>query len=87
MHSRPKYAKRWKDVRYNMQRTKPGEFYHRHVDGDPGKFSQRQLVAIWYLNDVEGAGGETEFLFQEVKIKPEERKLILFPPGLMSTEV
>ncbi len=73
-------ANAFKDTGYNMQRTKPGEFYHWHVDGGPDEFSQRQLVAIWYLNDVEGPGGETEFLFQEVKIKPEEGKLILFPP-------
>lgn len=73
-------ANAFKDMGYNMQRTKPGEFYRWHVDGGPGEFSQRQLVAIWYLNDVAGAGGETEFLFQEVKIEPEEGKLILFPP-------
>ena len=38
------------------------------------------MVAIWYLNDVIGPGGETEFLHQNVKIKPEAGKLILFPP-------
>ncbi|MDH3563518.1 MAG: 2OG-Fe(II) oxygenase, partial [Gammaproteobacteria bacterium] len=70
----------FKDIGYNMQRYQPGEYYHWHVDGGPGEFSQRQLVAIWYLNDVEGPGGETEFALQEVSIKPEEGKLILFPP-------
>ncbi len=73
-------ANSFKDVGYNMQRTKSGEFYHWHVDGGPGEFSQRQLVAIWYLNDVKGPGGETEFLFQEVKITPQAGKLVLFPP-------
>lgn len=73
-------ANAFKDMGYNMQRTKPGEFYHWHVDSGPGEFSQRQLVAIWYLNDVKDAGGETEFLFQGVKITPEAGKLILFPP-------
>ena len=29
--------------------------------------SDRQLVAIWYLNDVDGPGGETEFLHQRLK--------------------
>ncbi|MCY4305563.1 MAG: 2OG-Fe(II) oxygenase, partial [Aestuariivita sp.] len=43
-------------------------------------FSNRQLVAIWYLNDVSGPGGETEFLVQQVCIKPEQGKLLLFPP-------
>ena len=33
-----------------------------------------------YLNDVPGPGGETEFLYQDVRIRPEQGKLILFPP-------
>jgi len=73
-------ANSFKDMGYNMQRTQPGEHYHWHVDGGPGPFSQRQLVAIWYLNDVPGPGGETEFLRQEVRIKPQQGKLLLFPP-------
>ncbi len=70
----------FRDMGYNMQRTQQEEFYHWHVDSGPGEFSQRQLVAIWYLNDVDGPGGETEFYFQDVKINPEAGKLILFPP-------
>jgi predicted 2-oxoglutarate/Fe(II)-dependent dioxygenase YbiX len=73
-------ANSFKDLGYNMQRYRPGEYYHWHVDGGPGEFSQRQLVAIWYLNDVDGPGGETEFPIQSVKVKPEEGKLVLFPP-------
>lgn len=73
-------ANSFKDIGYNMQRTLPGEYYHWHVDGGPGEFSQRQLVAIWYLNDVPGPGGETEFALQEVAVKPEQGKLVLFPP-------
>ncbi len=73
-------ANAFKDMGYNMQRTRPGEYYHWHVDSGPGDLSQRQLVAVWYLNDVEGPGGETEFLFQGVKVRPEAGKLILFPP-------
>ena len=65
---------------YGIQRTLPGEFYHWHIDSGSHQFSQRQLVAIWYLNDVAGPGGETEFLFQDVKIKPQQGKLLLFPP-------
>jgi hypothetical protein len=69
-----------RDMGYNMQRTQQEEFYHWHVDSGPEELSQRQLVAIWYLNNVDGPGGETEFYFQNVKIKPEAGKLILFPP-------
>ena len=70
----------FKDVGYNIQRTEPGQFYHWHIDGGSHEFADRQLVAVWYLNDVEGPGGETEFSFQDVKVKPQEGKLVLFPP-------
>lgn len=70
----------FKDVGYAIQRTNPDEYYHWHIDGGSHQFSDRQLVAIWYLNDVDGPGGETEFLNQNVKVKPETGKLILFPP-------
>jgi len=70
----------FKDMGYGLQRTNAGEFYHWHIDGGSHDFSHRQLVAIWYLNDVEGPGGETEFLFQDLKINPEVGKLVLFPP-------
>ena len=73
-------ANAFKDLGYNLQRTLPGEYYHWHVDGGPGEFSARQLVAIWYLNDVPGPGGETEFPLQGVQVRPEEGKLLLFPP-------
>ena len=70
----------FKDIGYAVQRTNPGEYYHWHIDSGSHQFSDRQLVAIWYLNNVDGPGGETEFLNQNVKIKPETGKLILFPP-------
>ena len=70
----------FKDMGYNLQRYQPGEYYHWHVDADNEQLASRQLVAIWYLNDVEGAGGETEFAYQGVQVSPEKGKLILFPP-------
>lgn len=76
----PFFKGRFKDMGYGLQRTDPGEYYHWHIDGGSHEFSQRQLVAIWYLNDVPGPGGETEFLYQDVKIKPKQGRLLLFPP-------
>lgn len=76
----PYFKGPFKDMGYGIQRYNPGEYYHWHIDGGSHDFSQRQLVALWYLNDVPGPGGETEFLFQNVKIKPEKGKLVLFPP-------
>ena len=76
----PFFTGAFKDMGYSIQRTRAGEHYHWHIDGGSHEFSHRQLVAIWYLNDVPGPGGETEFLFQNVKVKPKAGKLILFPP-------
>ena len=70
----------FKDNGYAIQRYLEGEYYHWHIDGGSHDFSQRQLVALWYLNDVPGPGGETEFMFQDIKVKPEKGKLVLFPP-------
>jgi Rps23 Pro-64 3,4-dihydroxylase Tpa1-like proline 4-hydroxylase len=76
----PYFKGSFKDMGYNLQRYRPGEHYHWHIDGGSHQFSQRQLVALWYLNDVPGPGGETEFLFQNIKVTPEAGKLVLFPP-------
>ena len=76
----PYFKGPFKDMGYGIQRYNPGEHYHWHIDGGSHEFSQRQLVALWYLNDVPGPGGETEFLFQDLRIKPEQGKLVLFPP-------
>jgi hypothetical protein len=77
----PFFAGPFKDMGYQIQRYQPGEFYHWHIDGGSHNFADRQLVAIWYLNDVpQGAGGETQFLYQGVSIRPEQGKMLLFPP-------
>ena len=76
----PYFKGPFKDMGYGIQRYRADEYYHWHIDGGSHDFSQRQLVALWYLNDVAGPGGETEFLFQDIKVKPEEGKLVLFPP-------
>ena len=76
----PYFRGRFKDQGYAVQRTGEGEYYHWHVDADSPTLADRQLVAIWYLNDVAGTGGETEFLHQNVKVSPAAGRLILFPP-------
>lgn len=76
----PFFRGRFKDYGYAIQKTVPGEYFHWHVDSGSHSFSDRQLVAIWYLNDVDGPGGETEFRYQNVRVKPETGKLLLFPP-------
>jgi len=76
----PFFGGAFKDMGYAVQRTLPGEYYHWHIDGGSHSFSHRQLVAIWYLNDVAGPGGETEFRYQDLRIEPRVGRLLLFPP-------
>ena len=76
----PYFKGSFKDMGYQVQRYQPGEFYHWHIDGGSHQFAHRQLVALWYLNDVPGPGGETQFLYQDVSVRPEAGKLVLFPP-------
>lgn len=73
-------ANRFKDMGYNLQRTREGEYYQWHLDCGAGQMSQRVLVAIWYLNDVTGPGGATEFYHQNISIQPQAGRLVLFPP-------
>ena len=76
----PFFAGPFKDNGYAIQRTNPGEFYHWHIDGGSHDFAVRQLVALWYLNSVDGEGGQTEFKYQDIQIQPKAGKLLLFPP-------
>ena len=76
----PFFAGPFKDMGYAIQRTDPGEFYHWHIDGGSHEFAMRQLVAIWYLNDLVDQGGETEFQHQDVRVTPQAGNLLLFPP-------
>ena len=72
---------------FQVQRTKPGEFYTWHTDEynyswmDPisrkVKLHQRALTYIFYLNDVEH-DGYTEFI-DGTKVQPQAGKALVFP--------
>lgn len=64
-----------------MQRTSPGGGYHIwHGEQGPGSNSNRAVVYMVYLNSFEdGDGGETEFLYQRTRIRPEENLMLLWP--------
>jgi len=62
-----------------VQKTLPGEGYHSWHFENMGKgFTDRILAFSLYLNDVE-EGGETEFLYQKCRFKPEKNTLLLWP--------
>tara|TARA_R100001244_G_scaffold78967_1_gene62249 strand:+ start:2274 stop:2852 length:579 start_codon:yes stop_codon:yes gene_type:complete len=62
-----------------LQKTKPGEgYFHWHCEKDHTTNKDRVCAFTLYLNDVE-EGGETAFLYQDLKIKPEQGKLLIWP--------
>lgn len=62
-----------------IQRTNPCEGFHIWHSDQTANSPYRQLVTLLYLND-DFEGGETEFLYQNVRIKPQAGKFIIFPP-------
>ena len=70
---------------FKIQKTQPGQGYHMwHCESASRKGCSRILVWTLYLNDVE-EGGETEFIFQHVRIKPKAGTLAIWPSGFTHT--
>jgi hypothetical protein len=62
-----------------MQKTSIGGGYHIwHHERDCRELSNRFVAFMFYLNDVH-EGGETEFLYQHKRYKPETGKLLIWP--------
>jgi len=60
-------------------------YYAWHTDWGPmPEWIQRQIAVQFYLNDVK-EGGETEFYFQKLKIKPKKGTLVIWPVGYTHT--
>lgn len=57
---------------------KEGGFFKYHCERGSTEDMSRQVVFMTYLNDIE-EGGETEFLFQKVKVKPKKGLTLLWP--------
>jgi hypothetical protein len=64
-----------------MQKSNPGEGYHIwHCEQGNGMQSARALVWILYLNTLEPENaGETEFLYQQTRIRPIKNTMVFFP--------
>jgi hypothetical protein len=68
-----------------IQKTQVGEGFHQwHFENTSIENSVRIMTFIVYLNDVDD-GGETEFLYYPLRIKPKVGKLILWPAGYTHT--
>ena len=64
---------------FNIQHYAPNEgFLGWHCERSQTQTNQRALVFMTYLNDVTD-GGETEYYFQKLKVKPVKGKMVLWP--------
>jgi len=61
-----------------IQKTFPCQGYHLWHCETSSNINNRILSWILYLNDVE-EGGETEFLYQSLRVSPKKGTFILFP--------
>jgi predicted 2-oxoglutarate/Fe(II)-dependent dioxygenase YbiX len=61
---------------FNLLKYQTGQEYKAHFDG--GTQTRRSISPILYLND-EYTGGELEFVFHDIKIKPSPGMLVIFP--------
>lgn len=81
------YVQKWSSVGnfdfqqayMNIQRTSKSQGYHvwHYENGSFGN-NRRMFATMLYLNDVE-EGGETEFLYQSLRVKPERGKFLIWP--------
>jgi Rps23 Pro-64 3,4-dihydroxylase Tpa1-like proline 4-hydroxylase len=64
-----------------MQRTGSGGGYHVwHAEQGSGPSANRAITYMVYLNTLpEASNGETEFLYQQQRIKTEENLMLLWP--------
>lgn len=68
-----------------IQKTLPGEGYHVwHFESDNLERSSRIISWAVYLNTIE-SGGETEFLYQGVRVPAVEGTLVIWPAGFTHT--
>jgi|SaaInlStandDraft_4_1057021.scaffolds.fasta_scaffold18692_4 hypothetical protein len=64
---------------YKVQKTLPGGGYHVwHYENNSGYVASRVLTWIIYLND-DFEGGETEFLYKNMRVKSKKGTLAIFP--------
>lgn len=80
-----KNAGRHTNYAFKVQKTKVGGGYHAwHFEAQERTMANRLLTWILYLNDVH-EGGETEFLYQHMRIKPEQGMLVIWPASFTHT--
>ena len=74
----PEMGHRAFQVQKYSAKNKEGYHWYHWDQGLVPPSIMRWFVCMFYLNDVD-EGGETEFYWQDKKIKPERGKLVMFP--------
>jgi hypothetical protein len=70
---------------FKIQKTPIGGGYHVwHYESGTRELCHRLLTWMVYLNDVE-EGGETEFLYQHMRLKPKAGTLVIWPAAFTHT--
>ena len=84
-HYRIGYIVRTCDSGTNIQfYPKNGGFKTWHTERSNVHNAKRDLVFMTYLNDIKD-GGETEFFYQKLKIKPKKGLSLIWPPDFTHT--
>lgn len=69
-----------------LQKTEPTQGYHLwHCENAGIQFMQRAMVWSVYLNDIPDNEGETEFLYQKLRVNPEKGMVLIWPGGYTHT--
>lgn len=70
-----------------VQKTVPGGGYHIwHCEQNAGDMGNRVLTYSLYLNTLgENCAGETEFLYQKLRVPPKENSMIIWPAAYTHT--
>jgi hypothetical protein len=70
-----------------IQKTNPGGGYHVwHCEQNAGDMGNRILTYTLYLNTLgKDCAGETEFLYQKLRVPPKENSIIIWPAAYTHT--
>jgi hypothetical protein len=78
-------SERHSNYSFKIQKTKIGGGYHFwHFESGDRASCTRLLTWTLYLNNVH-EGGETEFLYQHIRVKPEQGTLVIWPAAFTHT--
>ena len=69
-----------------LQKKPPRGGYHQwHCEQCNNDTSSRVLGWMVYLNDIPDGEGETEFIWQKLRVKPESGKFLIWPASFTHT--